>query len=63
MLSTEELSKRMGRLTHIAIDGKVDKDEQEQMAEIVAYLSEVRRRVEELEIYDQKRKGNCGDLC
>lgn len=62
VLSTDELNKRMGRLTHIAIDGKVDKDEQDQMTEIVAYLGEVRRRVEELEIYDQKRRGNCGDL-
>ncbi len=61
LLSTEELSKRMKWLTHIAIDGKVNPDERDLMTEIVKYLSEVRKLVEELEIFDQKRKGNYGD--
>ena len=61
LLSTDELNKRMRQLTHIAVDGKVNADEQAQMTEIVKYLSEVRKLVEELEIYDQKRKGNYRD--
>ena len=57
LLSSEELNKRMKWLTHIAVDGKVDTDEQAQMAEIVSYLNEVKIRVEELELFEEKRKG------
>ena len=57
MLSDGSLEMFISKLTHIAIDGKVDEDEQQTMSEIVAYMSKVRVLIEELELFEDKRKG------
>lgn len=56
-LSEGKLENYMSKLTHIAIDGRVDDDEREQMNEIVEYLNRLKLIVEELELFDAKRRG------
>lgn len=57
MVSDGNLEKYMSRLTRIAVDGKVTPDEQSEMAEIVEYMNHLRVLVEELNLFDSKRKG------
>lgn len=56
-LSDGKLQKYMDRLTHIAIDGKVNEDEKDSMNEIVAYMSHLKKLLEELLLFDEKRRG------
>lgn len=56
-LSDGKLQKYMDRLTHIAIDGKVDDDEKDSMNEIVAYMSHLKKLLEGLLLFDAKRRG------
>ena len=57
VLSGDKLQMYMSKLTHIAIDGKVDDDERETMSEIVAYMSRLKVLLEQLMLFDSKRKG------
>lgn len=56
ILAPEKLQLRMNRLTQIAVDGKVSAKEHDSMTEIVSYLNDVKRAVEELQLFDDKRK-------
>ena len=58
LFAKEKLSRAMVSLTKIASDGQVDPDEREEMNEIVRYLNKIRVRIEELTLYDDKRRGN-----
>ena len=51
----------MSSLTSIAADGNVEPNEQKKMDEVVNYLNEIRLRIEELTLYEDKRRGN--DRC
>ena len=55
VLSPDKLQQRMNRLTQIAVDGKVSADEHDSMTEIVSYLNEVKKLVETLLLFDEKR--------
>lgn len=57
MFSEGKLQIYMDRLTHIAIDGKVNDDEKDQMNEIVNYMSHLKVLLEELMLFDEKRRG------
>ena len=57
MLTEDKLQVYMRKLTHIAIDGKVDDDERETMNEIVAYMSHLKVLLEQLMLFDEKRRG------
>lgn len=61
ILSNDKLQKYMDRLIHIATDGKVDENEKDSMNEIVAYMSRLKVLLEELLLFDEKRRG--GDIC
>ena len=60
VLTSETLGKYMKQLTHIAIDGRVNPDERDQMNEIVEYMKRLRLIVEGLILFDDKRRG-CED--
>lgn len=51
-----KLSGAMAQLTHIASDGRVDECERGKMSAIVDYLDELRMRIEELALYDERRR-------
>lgn len=57
LLSGGKLQKYMDQLTHIAIDGKVNENEKDTMNEIVAYMSHLKVLLEELMLFDEKRRG------
>lgn len=59
LFSQDKLRRMMTVLTRIAADGKVDENERKRMDEIVCYLNEIRVRIEELTLYDEKRRGDC----
>lgn len=61
LFSQDKLSRMMSSLTSIAADGNVEPKEQKKMDEVVSYLNEIRLRIEELTLYDDKRRGN--DRC
>lgn len=56
-LAGGKLQKYTDSLTHIAIDGKVNDDEKDSMNEIVAYMSHLKILLEELLLFDEKRRG------
>lgn len=58
LFSQDKLGRMMTALTSIAADGKVERKEREKMDEIVCYLNEIRVRIEELTLYDDKRRGS-----
>lgn len=58
LFSHDKLGQMMTALTRIAADGKVERKEREKMDEIVCYLNEIRVRIEELTLYDDKRRGS-----
>lgn len=57
-INNNKLNDYLTDLIHIAADGKVSKDESSKLHEIVAYLNEIRVRVEELTLFDQKNGGS-----
>lgn len=57
LTSDGKLQAMQNRLTHIATNGKVDDDERDSMAEIVRYMEELKHLIEELELFDEKRRG------
>ena len=61
LFSQDKLSRMMSSLTSIAADGNVEPNEQKKMDEVVNYLNEIRLRIEELTLYEDKRRGN--DRC
>lgn len=58
LFSRDKLSQMMTALTSIAADGKVETKERKKMDEVVSYLNEIRVRIEELTLYDDKRRGS-----
>lgn len=58
LFSQDKLRKMMTALTRIAADGKVEENERKKMDEVVCYLNEIRVRIEELTLYDDKRRGS-----
>lgn len=57
LLSGGKLDDYMSELAHIASDGRVDEDQKDKMSEIIGYLSRLKLLVEELMLYDEKRRG------
>ena len=57
LLDKDSMTAYMSRLTRIAIDGKVSEEESAEMNEIVAYLNDVKRIVDELNLFYDKCKG------
>ena len=55
--SEGKVEKLISNLTHIAVDGEVTDDEKEAMNEIVSFMRKVKVLIEELELFDDKRKG------
>lgn len=58
LFSQDKLCQMMTALTRIAADGKVEENERKRMDEVVCYLNEIRVRIEELTLYDDKRRGS-----
>ena len=58
LFSQDKLDRMMTALTRIAADGKVEENERKKMDEVVCYLNEIRVRIEELTLYDDKRRGS-----
>ena len=58
LFSQDKLHQMMTALTRIAADGKVEESERKKMDEVVCYLNEIRVRIEELTLYDDKRRGS-----
>ena len=54
VLEPDRIQTSMNRLTKIAVDGKVSEEEKGSMTEIVHYLSEVKKVVEMLVLYNEK---------
>lgn len=61
LLSQDKLNQMMTALTRIAADGKVERSERDKMDEVVCYMGELRVLIEELELFDEKRRGNSND--
>lgn len=57
LLSGGKLDCYMAELAHIASDGRVDEDQKDMMNEIIGYLSRLKLLVEELMLFDEKRRG------
>lgn len=57
LLGGGKVERMMHKLTHIAVDGQVTSEERDVMDEVVCYLNELRRLLDELILYDEKRKG------
>lgn len=57
MLSENKLESAMNALTKIAVDGKVSGEEREKMAEIVSYMGKLKILLDELILFDDKRRG------
>lgn len=56
LCSNGKLCDAMTALTSIASDGHVDDQERGKMEAVVTYLNELRLRIEELALYDEKRR-------
>lgn len=57
MVSEGKIQRYMDRLMHIAIDGRVNENEIDTMNEIVKYMSQLKVVLEELMLFDEKRRG------
>lgn len=61
LLSESKLDRYMTELMHIAAGTVVNDGEKDSMSEVIGYLSRLRLLVEELTLFDEKRRGALSD--
>lgn len=60
-LQQDKVNEMLRKLTKIALDGKVEESEKEDMQKIVKYFSDVCNIAEKLQLYEEKRKLSIND--